>query len=85
MDALDCIRHIESIIDHKFSNQYWPTLALTAAGAEESNHDGNRMCARWGREAIQLYVLKRGHGRGDSPGTKFAKLVAILKFCLANI
>jgi hypothetical protein len=68
MATRDHVHYIEDLIRYKFKTRDWATTALTAAGAEESNHHGNRMCARYGRLLIQLYILKNGHGASDSPG-----------------
>jgi hypothetical protein len=38
--------------------------ALTSAGADETDLDGNRTYASWGRPLLELYVLsRRGHQR----------------------
>jgi hypothetical protein len=42
-------------------------LALTAAGAEKRNYDGNRMCAQFGRLMIELYMLNNADKAGVSP------------------
>jgi hypothetical protein len=67
MATQDDIRHVEKIVDYKYHSQHWATVALTAAGAEEFNHDGNRMCARYGRLLIELYVLNNAQKAGVSP------------------
>lgn len=61
--------YVEDIVEYKFQNQNWAAVALTAAGAEEINHDGNRMCARYGRLLIQLYVLNNAQKAGVSSCT----------------
>jgi hypothetical protein len=65
----DHVSYVEDLIQYKFHNREWATIALTAAGAEEFNHDGNRMCARYGRVLIEFYVLNNCHSAGVSPCT----------------
>jgi hypothetical protein len=66
MATPDNVRYVEDKIGYKFTSPYWPTIALTAAGAEEFNHDGNRLCARHGRLLIEWFVLNHAHD-GNAP------------------
>ena len=68
MATQDHVRYVEDLIKYKFKTPHWATIALTAAGADEHNHHGNRMCARYGRLFIQLYVLMNADKAGVSPG-----------------
>jgi hypothetical protein len=61
------IRYVEDLIKYKFKIPNSAAVALTAAGAEEFNHHGNRMCARYGRLIIELYVLNNAQKAGVSP------------------
>jgi hypothetical protein len=67
MATQDHVRYVEAIVKYQFLNQNWATVALTAAGAEEFNHHGNRMCARYGRLLIELYVLDHAQKAGVPP------------------
>jgi hypothetical protein len=63
------VRHVEGKIGYTFLSPYWPTTALTAAGAEEFDHDGNRLFARHGRVLIEWFVLNHAHIGNASTGT----------------
>jgi hypothetical protein len=68
MATEDHIRYLEGLVRYKFKTQDWATIALTAAGTDERNHHGNRMCARYGRLLIELHILNEAHKEGGSPG-----------------
>ena len=61
MAAKNDVCYVESLISHQFVDPQWATTAITAAGADEFDHDGNRICARYGRVFIELYILDIGH------------------------
>jgi len=67
MATQDHVRIVEYLIKYEFEIKSWAFIALTAAGAEEFNHHGNRMCARYGRLLIELYVLNNTHKAGVPP------------------
>ena len=51
---------VQQNIGHQFRDKELLELALTAAGADERNHDGNRKLAWVGQAAIQLAVATTG-------------------------
>lgn len=52
---------VEQAIGHTFPDKAILKLALTSAGAEEDNHDGNRGLARIGNTVLQLVVDTSGY------------------------
>lgn len=66
MASQEQILHIERLVGYTFIDKTRVTGALTCAGVEEDNHDGNRVFARFGRVVIELYVLQSGYQKGNS-------------------
>lgn len=62
------MRIVEDVFGYTFADQSYLRLALTAAGAEEDNWDGNRRLAMVGEAALQLAVLDVGYQEGASRG-----------------
>lgn len=59
---------IEKAIDYRFNNKALLQLALTAAGANEDNPNGNRTLARVGQGVVQLVVAGVGFEIAASQG-----------------
>jgi len=59
---------VERVIAYIFNDKSLITLALTAAGAEEHNHDGNRRLALFGEQLIQFLVSWSGWKNGATRG-----------------
>src|SRR5438270_10874779 len=68
------VRQTERIIEYRFANAEYAIQALTAAGANEQNHDGNRMFARYGKLFIELYVLDRSYLAGATRGERLSDM-----------
>jgi hypothetical protein len=62
------ISTVERVIGYAFNDKRLITLALTAAGAEEHNHDGNRSLALFGEQLIQFLVSWSGWKKGATRG-----------------
>lgn len=64
------VRRVEEIIGYSFKTPNYLVQALTAAGADEQNHDGNRKLAQLGESLIEFVVLDNAYTaevtRGDS-------------------
>jgi len=58
----------EKIIGRPFKDKELITLALTAAGAEELNHDGNRKLALFGEQLLQFLISWSGFKNGATRG-----------------
>jgi len=56
MATEDHVAQVEMIIDHHFRSKNHLREALTAAGSEDDNHDGNRRLAHVGDNSIR-YTL----------------------------
>lgn len=50
------IQQVEGIIGYSFRTKNLLRRALTAAGAEESNYDGNRKLASYGTRLVSLLL-----------------------------
>lgn len=63
------IHQVEEIIGYTFKDTSYLVQALTAAGADEQNYDGNRRMAQLGESLIATAVLDNaftvGLTRGD--------------------
>jgi len=68
MATLVDINRAERIIGYPFKNNGLITLALTAAGAEELNHDGNRKLALFGEKLLQFLISWSGFQNGATRG-----------------
>lgn len=62
------IHRIETAINYTFRKPHLAIEALTAAGADDHNHDGNRTLARYGRVFIELYALESAVDAGATQG-----------------
>ncbi|OGM44507.1 hypothetical protein ABOM_006770 [Aspergillus bombycis] len=56
MASLDQVQAVESIIQHSFNNKVYPRQALTAAGVENDNHEGNRQLAQVGASWVDTVL-----------------------------
>jgi hypothetical protein len=54
------VKLVEDIIRYKFQAQEHLIQALTAAGAEDENHDGNRKLAQLGTSLIEFLSVYIG-------------------------
>lgn len=68
---LDCVEQMFERLGYQFTNRELVRLSLTAAGAESSNHDGNRRLALVGQAIINLVVIYDGYGDLLSRGRYF--------------
>ncbi|KAE8394845.1 hypothetical protein BDV23DRAFT_179232 [Aspergillus alliaceus] len=59
------VRHVETIIGHTFTSKFLILLALTAAGADKENYDGNRKLSQLGASLVDtlLAIIVYGTGR----------------------
>ncbi|KNG91129.1 hypothetical protein ANOM_000525 [Aspergillus nomiae NRRL 13137] len=64
MASLDQVQSVESIILHSFTNKDYPRQALTAAGVENYNHEGNRQLAQvgaaWVDTVLNIVFMRMG-------------------------
>jgi hypothetical protein len=84
MATQENVRSVENLIQHQFEAKELGTVALTAAGAETLNHHGNRVCARYGRLLIEIYVLNCVHSAGFSPGVFLSVEIKVFVLYLLN-
>lgn len=56
MATLLDVTFVELIVGYSFPSPKCLVRALTAAGAEEHNHDGNRKFARLGKYLARIYT-----------------------------
>ena len=63
------IRHMEKVIGYTFKSTDYLVQALTAAGADDRNYDGNRKMAQLGASLIGTVIfdnaITAGATRGD--------------------
>lgn len=59
---------VEGVVGYQFGDKGHLKLALTSAGAEEDNHDGNRTLAMIGEAAAQLAAVDSGYEKAASRG-----------------
>ncbi|KAL8706066.1 MAG: hypothetical protein Q9201_000859 [Fulgogasparrea decipioides] len=57
---------VQNILDYRFSDFGNLELALTAAGADEGNHDGNRRMAQMGELLIKFLLADSAYAAGAS-------------------
>lgn len=62
------LAQLQSILGYQFTNYDKLELALTAAGADEKNHDGNRGMAQMGEKLIGLLLAEIVYEAGGSKG-----------------
>lgn len=60
---------IYRIIGYSFQDDNLLKDALTAAGANEDNYEGNRTLAQVGKMFVNLMSVKMGYSSGAKPGT----------------
>lgn len=64
------VRYVEEVIGYTFKSSNYLIQALTAAGVDDQNYDGNRSMAQLGESLIETVVLDNaftvGATRGDS-------------------
>ena len=72
---------VEQIIGYQFKNKSLLAQALTAAGAEEEDHEGNRRLALVGEKAIPFLISWGGYKKEGSPG----KSVSGMKKCCSSL
>lgn len=60
---------VEMAVGYEFTVKSHLKLALTSAGAEEDNHDGNRKLALIGEAAAQLAAVNSGYEKAASRGS----------------
>lgn len=54
----------QRFLSYTFEHRRLLNLALTAPGADETNHDGNRMLTRKGSLALELVLTQEVEKRG---------------------
>lgn len=64
---------VQNIIDYSFRSISFLVLALTAAGADEGNHDGNRKLAQLGELLIELLLADNAFTAGFSRGEIYSQ------------
>lgn len=57
---------LQRAMGYQFEQESILTLALTAAGAEETNHDGNRRLAQLGEALIESVLVDKAYSEGSS-------------------
>ncbi len=62
------IAQVQIILGYRFSDFENLELALTAAGADEANHDGNRRMAQMGEKLIEFLLAEAAYAAGASRG-----------------
>ncbi|KAH6667242.1 hypothetical protein B0J14DRAFT_185596 [Halenospora varia] len=62
------LRRLQDIIEYNFTRIEYLEEALTAAGADEDNYDGNRKLSQLGELLIQCVLLFTAHTGGASRG-----------------
>lgn len=62
------LAQVQNILDYRFSEFENLELALTAAGADEANHDGNRRMAQMGEKLIEFLLAEAAYAAGASRG-----------------
>jgi len=60
------LRRLQDIIEYNFTRIEYLEEALTAAGADEDNYDGNRKLSQLGELLIQCVLLFTAHTGGAS-------------------
>ena len=68
MATLNDLVEVQKIIDYDFKSVDLLELALTAAGADDKNHDGNRKLAQLGESLIEFLLSFNAFIAGFSRG-----------------
>lgn len=68
MATLPGIGEVQAIIGYRYNRVSLVVQALTAAGADEENYDGNRKLAQLGESLIEFVLVRDAFGssRGES-------------------
>ena len=78
----DPIDQTQCFLSYSFKNRDLLGLALTAPGADETSHDGNRSLAREGVLVLELVLVHKLEGRGLDYGKRLSDQVfAVLTIC----
>ncbi|PYI16646.1 hypothetical protein BO99DRAFT_483707 [Aspergillus violaceofuscus CBS 115571] len=83
------IKQVETLTGYRFQDGELLRKALTAAGADRDNHEGNRTLAQVGKHFVSLCSVRLGYLSGTSPLSigrcaklaQSAKLDQIINFC----
>lgn len=62
------LRVARGIIGYQWNDERFLKICLTAAGADEQNHDGNRALAQMGDAALQFLIVESGSNKAVSRG-----------------
>lgn len=73
MCSIDSVQKVEEIVGYQFARKENLVQALKSAGAEESDHDGNRVFARLGKPLIELYASQTKFSAGAKAGVHQCK------------
>lgn len=65
-DIESSMSRLQRAIGYQFEQKNILKLALTAAGAEETNHDGNRKLAQLGEALIESVLVDKAYSEGSS-------------------
>lgn len=68
MDTFNTKRVVFRMIGYEFQDEKFLEEALTAAGAKEEHHDGNRMLAQLGNSLIHMMSVEMGYILRARPG-----------------
>lgn len=68
------VRKVEDIIGYKFESKQYIHEALTAAGAENENYDGNRKLSQIGTVLIDAILALIIYGTNASRGESLSKI-----------
>lgn len=80
------IQHVENVIKYNFKRKALISLALTAAGADENNYDGNRRLSQIGASLVDLLLAIIVYGTGvDRSKIPLHYFGAILTLTVATI
>ena len=77
----DDIFWVQLIIGYNFQRVEYLKLALTAAGADEKNHDGNRKLAQLGESLIESILLDNAYSERSLRSDITKKLPVHLLTC----
>ena len=66
MDIELSTSRVQRAIDYQFTQVTTLTQALTAAGAEDTNYEGNRKLAQLGEALIESALIDKAYSEGSS-------------------